>query len=146
MAELDIQAIPAFDDNYIWLLRGQNSSSAAVVDPGDAQPVLDKLQALGLKLDAIFITHHHRDHTGGIDQLLQHYQVPVYGPASSKIAQISHSLGDGDTLCFGGNEFRIVAVPGHTLDHIAYYSEHDSGEPVLILWRHLVWCRLWPTV
>ena len=128
---LDIQPIPAFDDNYIWLLQPRTGGPVAVIDPGDARPVLKRLRSLGVDLGAIFITHHHRDHTGGIDQLLQHYQVPVYGPVSSRITQISHRLTDGDRLDFGGVTFQVIAVPGHTLDHIAYYAEGNEEDPVL---------------
>ncbi|UTW45647.1 hydroxyacylglutathione hydrolase [bacterium SCSIO 12696] len=125
----DIQPISAFDDNYIWVIKPDNSNKVAVVDPGDAQPVLNYLQAKQLELTAIFITHHHWDHTGGIDALLAHKRVPVYGPDNPKISQIDQPLRHGDNVNFGGGQFQVIEVPGHTLDHIAYFL--DISEPLL---------------
>ncbi|MFU8784028.1 hydroxyacylglutathione hydrolase [Aliidiomarina sp.] len=125
-----ITPIPAFNDNYIWLLQEEapKASSAAqpcvVVDPGDAKPVLAYLQQHNLRLDAILITHHHWDHTGGVQELLQHYPCPVIGPASENIASISHTVREGEqfTLFAGQVIVSVLECPGHTLDHIAFYS------------------------
>jgi hydroxyacylglutathione hydrolase len=92
----DIIRIPAFKDNYIWLLR--KGAAAAVVDPGDARPVLDVLEREGLSLSAILITHHHADHQGGVTELLAQHSAEVFGPAAESIAGISKPLRGGDTV------------------------------------------------
>lgn len=119
-----IQAIPAFEDNYIWLLKSPHGQDCVVVDPGQAQPVLDALAQTGLNLAAILITHHHYDHTGGISQLVEEFGCPVYGPDNPQISGITHPVADGDvvTLDVLDTSFRVIACPGHTLDHIAFYS------------------------
>lgn len=118
----DVIPIPAFKDNYIWLLC--KGAAAVVVDPGDAQPVLDRLERDRLSLTAILITHHHADHQGGVAALLAHYPVEVFGPAAESITGITKSLRDGDTIRIASCdiEFQVIAVPGHTLGHIAYYG------------------------
>jgi hydroxyacylglutathione hydrolase len=117
-----IIAIPAFNDNYIWLLR--HGDFAAVVDPGVAAPVLEYLAAHGLKLAAILVTHHHGDHTGGVADLLARYPVPVYGPAAESIVGVDHPLHDGDRVKLPelDVEFTVLDVGGHTRGHIAYYG------------------------
>lgn len=119
-----ITPIPAFDDNYIWAIQPTSNAAAVVVDPGDEKPVLDWLKQQGVSLASILITHHHWDHTDGLLPLLEHYQVPVYGPNNPKIKGISHPVGDGDTFTPAGLEtsFRVIATPGHTLDHISFYA------------------------
>jgi hydroxyacylglutathione hydrolase len=119
----NIIPLPAFSDNYIWLLRRQDA--AAAVDPGDAAPVLQYCREHGLSLCAILITHHHADHTGGIAELVRHFACPVYGPANSGIAGISHPLHPGDLLQLTqpGLRLEVMATPGHTADHISYYGD-----------------------
>ncbi len=123
-----VSPIPAFHDNYIWLLRQENSADAVVVDPGDATPVLEALDNQQLRLTAILITHHHADHTGGVEQLLRRFDVPVYGPAGSPFSGISHPLKDSDQFRVLGQELSVREVPGHTLDHISYclYGEQPQ--------------------
>jgi hydroxyacylglutathione hydrolase len=128
---ITVDAIPAFVDNYFWLLvRGRK---AAVVDPGDAEPVRQALRSLGLELSAILITHHHGDHIGGVQDLLRDRRVPVFGPRAEQkqIPFIDHPLGDGDRVALPelDVEFEILAVPGHTLGHIAYYAAARGTEP-----------------
>ena len=116
----DVFAIPAFTDNYLWLLvRG---GDAVIVDPGDAAPVRRELAARELKLTAIFVTHWHPDHVGGLATLKARFEVPVYGPRAEadKIAGLTHLLDDGDHLQVLGSDFEVLALPGHTLGHIAY--------------------------
>jgi hydroxyacylglutathione hydrolase len=119
---LCVVAIPAFADNYLWLIH--NGVHAAVVDPGDAQPVLDVLISRNLTLAAILLTHHHADHVGGVPGLLRHRDVPVWGPHNPSIADITHGLGEGDRAGVPelGLELDVLEVPGHTLDHIAYVA------------------------
>ena len=120
---LKVEPIRAFADNYIWVIRGSaDPTRVAIVDPGDAAPVVSGLEERGLHLTCILITHHHPDHVGGIPDLLSRFSVPVYGPARETIPGITHKLGEGDrvTLAEMGLEFRILDVPGHTAGHIAY--------------------------
>lgn len=118
----DVIRIPAFKDNYIWLLR--KGASAVVVDPGDARPVLEVLEREGLTLAAILITHHHADHQGGVVRLLEHRPVEVFGPEMESITALTHPLRGGETISLAsiGEAFRVIAVPGHTLGHLAYYG------------------------
>ena len=113
-------AIPAFKDNYIWALQ-TGPNSLAVIDPGDAAPVLAVLAERQAHLSAILITHHHRDHTGGIAALLEHFAVPVYGPGNENIAGISQPLTEGDLVQLQHlAPLQVLQVPGHTRGHIAY--------------------------
>ncbi len=116
----EIIAIPAFSDNYIWAIVGPGS--AAVVDPGDAGPVLRFLEARGLRLSAILITHHHGDHVGGVEALRTQADVPVFGPAGESIPALTHRLREGDRVDLSavGARFEVLEVPGHTRGHIAY--------------------------
>jgi hydroxyacylglutathione hydrolase len=115
---LEVDFIPAFKDNYIWLLR--RGDRAAVVDPGDAAPVMARLQAEGLRLEAILVTHHHADHQGGVAALAGHWPAAVFGPADESIIARSRPLSGGERIDVLGQEFQVLAVPGHTAGHIAY--------------------------
>jgi hydroxyacylglutathione hydrolase len=118
---LHIAPIPAFDDNYVWLLH--DGRDAVVVDPGDAVPVLATLAELNLSLRAILITHHHGDHTGGVRALLEQGAVPVYGPQAEKISTLTHRLSAGDSLDLAAlGQFTVLELPGHTAGHIAFYD------------------------
>ncbi len=119
--------LPAFSDNYIWMIQDADNPRVVLVDPGDAAPALAALAHRNLELAAILITHHHGDHTGGITKLRGHYQVPVYGPAREAIAQVTHPVVDGDILHLGeaGLSFEVMDVPGHTRGHVAYWG-HGS--------------------
>lgn len=118
----DIIRIPAFKDNYIWLLR--KGAAAVVVDPGDAGPVLEVLDREGLVLTAIVITHHHADHQGGVAGLLARYPAAVFGPQVESITGLSRPLRGGETIDLPGLgvAFEVIAVPGHTLGHLAYHG------------------------
>jgi len=111
--------IPAFADNYIWLLRHDNK--AAVVDPGDAGPVIEHLEREGIELCAIVNTHHHGDHVGGNQGLLARWPVPVFGPACEQIPGRTRALVEGDTFTLAGIglELSVLDIPGHTSGHIA---------------------------
>lgn len=118
---LKVLTVPAFQDNYLWLIH--DGAHAAVVDPGDAVPILGALAANGLALAAILLTHHHADHVGGVPALLQRFDVPVFGPRSDGIPHVTHPLAEGDTIDVPKLDlsFDIIDVPGHTRGHIAYY-------------------------
>lgn len=118
---LDVIPIPAFSDNYIWMLR--NGASAAVVDPGEEEPVLAALEADGLALEAILLTHHHHDHTGGVEALLRAFpRAAVFAPVDRRILAATHRVGEGDQAALAGLGVRlqVLEVPGHTATHIAY--------------------------
>lgn len=117
-----ISALPAVTDNYIWLLQDHSSQHCAVVDPGDAAPVLAWLeQHPQWSLSDILITHHHLDHVGGVERLKAATGAKVYGPANEKIPARDVALNDNDRIQVLGWEFDVLAVPGHTLGHIAFY-------------------------
>jgi hydroxyacylglutathione hydrolase len=118
--------IPAFRDNYIWTLR--NAGHAAVVDPGDAAPVLAWLDANGVQLSAIIATHHHADHVGGVEALRARYDVPVFGPARESIPRRTQGLVEGDRIDVPGVDVSlgIYDIPGHTAGHIACYASGDD--------------------
>ena len=118
----EVVPVKAFKDNYVWTLR--NARYAAVVDPGEARPVLDYLAAEKLELAAILATHHHADHVGGIADLLQSRKVPVYGPRNEPIATLTRPVSEGDEVAIPelGVAFSVLDIPGHTRAHIAYYG------------------------
>lgn len=115
----DILLIPAFKDNYIWLLA--RDGRAAVVDPGDAGPVIARLEADGLRLETILITHHHADHQGGVAELVERWQPRVFGPAEESITGCTDPLAGGETIEVLGQRVTVLPVGGHTRGHIAYY-------------------------
>ncbi len=119
--------IPAFADNYIWLLREEGK--AAVVDPGDAAPVIAYLERERLELAAILNTHHHGDHVGGNRALLARWPVPVFGPARETIPGVTRALAEGDTITLPGVglALSVLDVPGHTAGHIACVGRLASG-------------------
>lgn len=130
---LEITPVKAFSDNYLWLFRQAGSKLACVVDPGDASPVLAALAAQKLELCAILLTHHHADHIGGVNELLQHFTVPVYGPESKAIPQVTHALHEGDSLRVCETDFEVLEIPGHTLDHIAYFAQTPGASQAPVL-------------
>ncbi len=127
----NIIPIPAFYDNYIWLVNSSDAAQdeaatcqgAFIVDPGLADPVIEALTRLEWPPLGILITHHHDDHVGGIKPLLREYDIPVYGPARGNIPALTHPLHDGDAIVLSDDlSFTILETPGHTSDHIVYYN------------------------
>jgi hydroxyacylglutathione hydrolase len=121
--------LPAFDDNYLWLLH--DGCQAIVVDPGDEQPVLRALQAHGLQLQAILVTHHHADHVGGVAALRLATGAQVYGPAGEDIPEPVQRFSEGGHVELLGLRFEVLDVPGHTAGHIAWYCPSVDGSPLL---------------
>jgi hydroxyacylglutathione hydrolase len=123
---LSVLTVPAFEDNYLWLIN--DGVHAAVVDPGDAAPIIEALASHGLALTAILLTHHHADHVGGVSELLRRFKVPVFGPRHENIAGVTHPLAEGDRLTVPemGLHLEVLDVPGHTRGHIAYVAP-DPG-------------------
>jgi hydroxyacylglutathione hydrolase len=115
----------AFQDNYIWLPRGKSDSACAVVDPGDAKPVRRRCRELGFRPSAILCTHHHYDHSDGIEELVEEFGIPVYGPAGENIPRRTHALAEGDRFSLPelGLDFEVFDVPGHTAGHIAFLCQ-----------------------
>lgn len=121
---LEVTPVPALNDNYVWLVHGQDRSRVAIVDPGEAAPVREVLHSHGLQPEAILVTHRHWDHVNGIQALLKDYDIPVYGPADEPVPERRNELRDGDRVSLPGLglEFQVMAIPGHTLGHIAYHG------------------------
>ena len=133
---MKLEALPAFSDNYIWMLH--DGRQAIVVDPGDATPVQAALEAQGLALAGILVTHHHDDHVGGLAALRPRLHHPdgsegrVYGPARENIPRPFVALNNGDSVTVMGLKFEVLDVPGHTAGHIAYlHSPSDGTAPIL---------------
>jgi hydroxyacylglutathione hydrolase len=126
-----IIGLPAFSDNYIWLIVDANK--AAVIDPGDGQVVANYLQQNNLALDSILITHHHADHTGGIELLQSLFAATVYLPVlTNKTPQATvKRVKDLDTIEVLGETAHVIATPGHTLDHICYYFPKLENQSIL---------------
>jgi len=121
--------IPAFTDNYLWLLH--DGQRALIVDPGDASPVLQALKDNQLQLESILVTHHHADHTGGVNALREATGARVFGPAHEQIPGPFTPLEDGDTVPVLGLDFQVIDVPGHTAGHIAFFTPEADGKPLL---------------
>ncbi|WP_070968492.1 hydroxyacylglutathione hydrolase [Vibrio sonorensis] len=120
---LDIKSIPAFNDNYIWLIENSDRR-CAVVDPGDAEPVIRYLEQGGLTLETILLTHHHKDHVGGVSELVRRYpNVTVVGPKNDPVPPLTHSVSEGDQISLFDETFLVVDIGGHTLGHIGYIGD-----------------------
>ena len=125
---LIIEPIKAFDDNYIWLMTKNNKS--VVVDPGDASEIVKLIDNQAINLEGVLITHHHYDHTNGLSELIEKKNLKVFGPRNN-ISEINNIVGDSDQFDLIGIHFEVLEIPGHTLDHIAFYT-FNNGNPVLL--------------
>ncbi|NBX53787.1 MAG: hydroxyacylglutathione hydrolase [Betaproteobacteria bacterium] len=126
---MQLTPLPAFNDNYLWLWH--NHTHAVVVDPGDGEVVLQALQRTQLQLQAILVTHHHADHTGGVDMLRNATQATVYGPAGEAIPGPFVPVSGGDAFDWQGHRIEVIDVPGHTAGHIAYFVPAAHTTPLL---------------
>ena len=126
---MTLHPVPAFNDNYIWVLH--NGQRALIVDPGEATGVTDWLATNDLVLDTILITHHHPDHTGGVDELRERTGARVIGPVRERMPEPLQRVQGGDAIDVLGLRFEIIDVPGHTAGHIAYFCAHVDGAPLL---------------
>ncbi|MDB5833150.1 MAG: hydroxyacylglutathione hydrolase [Caballeronia sp.] len=136
MKTLEYVPVPAFEDNYIWLVS--DGHNAVVVDPGDAAPVEAYLTKRGWRLTAILLTHHHHDHVGGVAKLLVSQsadgEIPVIGPAGEAIEHLTRRVKQGDHVSIASPalDCSVIDVPGHTAGHIAYFQPGDpQGTPHL---------------
>jgi hydroxyacylglutathione hydrolase len=116
---LEIVGVPAFSDNYLWLVHDEDSGETAVVDPGDAAPVLAESKRLGWTIGQVWNTHWHPDHTGGNIAVKEATGATISGPASETIPGRDVALAEGDAVRLGNHVGQVIAVPGHTLGHIA---------------------------
>jgi hydroxyacylglutathione hydrolase len=123
---ISIHTIPALTDNYIWLIEHTESKNCLIIDPGEASPVLDVLTQLHLTPLAILVTHHHPDHIDGIDEILSHYPIPVYGKDSARVSSITHLLSDLTHLSFTPSfpTISVLDIPGHTQIHSAFLIDN----------------------
>ena len=126
MVMLEIVPVPAFTDNYIWLVHDPDSGETAVVDPGDAAPPLAEAERRGWTITQVWNTHWHPDHTGGNVAVKAATGARISGPAAESIHGRDVALAEGDTLRIGSHEGRVIEIPGHTLGHIALYFEDDG--------------------
>ena len=122
---LQIVAVPAFSDNYLWLLHDDASEETAVVDPGDAAPVLAEAERRGWTIGQVWNTHWHPDHTGGNLAVKQATGARISGPADERIPGRDVTLSEGDEVRLGTHVGRVIAVPGHTLGHVAIIFDDD---------------------
>jgi hydroxyacylglutathione hydrolase len=123
---LEIVPVPAFSDNYLWLVHDSESGETAVVDPGDAAPVLAEADRRGWRIGQVWNTHWHPDHTGGNLAIKEASGARISGPASEDIPGLDVALAEGDTVRLGGHVGRVIAVAGHTLGHIALIFDDDK--------------------
>ena len=124
---LTVEPIKAFTDNYIWLVSTNEGS--IVIDPGESKSIQKLIDNKTIDLKGILITHHHYDHTNGLSELVKKNELEVYGPVNN-IDGINHRLNDKDKISIIGIDFDIISIPGHTLDHIGFYSA-NANNPIL---------------
>lgn len=131
-----VTGLPAFNDNYIWVIQtATNAQCVAVVDPGDAAPVMDYCRRHGCLPEKVWLTHHHADHTGGVAELsawvkAQGGELSVYGPSMETIPDVTHPLGGGECFHFGDLTIGVLSLPGHTWGHLAYVvNDADQKMP-----------------
>ena len=119
---LELVTIPALSDNYTFLLHDSDSGDTAVIDVPEAGPILDALSNRGWSLTEIWLTHHHHDHIGGVDDLLKHHDAKVVGAQADRhrLPSLNREVSEGDVFDFGGERVEVLDVSGHTVGHIAF--------------------------
>jgi hydroxyacylglutathione hydrolase len=120
-----VELVPIFEDNYVFMIINPMTRETLCVDPGTAAPILEYLKDHDLTLSGILITHHHNDHIGGVQKILEQKSVPVYAPMKNKnhIPFASHYVHEGDRISLASFDFTVLELPGHTLGHVAYWNE-----------------------
>lgn len=119
---MNLNSIPAFQDNYIWVLNN-DAGKCLIVDPGETAPLLNAIEENGWQPEAILLTHHHKDHTGGVKALLKRFPgIIVYGPQETAAKGATSIVNEGDKVSFAGLKFDVIATPGHTAGHVCYYA------------------------
>lgn len=124
---MKIIQIPLLRDNYGYLVVGEKTNQAAIVDPSEAEPVLRRITQEQVTLTAILNTHHHRDHTGGNEGLLAAQKVKVYGHKSdrARVFGMTDGVDEGDEIQIGELKGKVFFIPGHTTGHVAYLFEDN---------------------
>ncbi len=129
---LHAQAVPILSDNYAWLLRDEATGATALVDPADARACIAAVDAAGGRLDMILLTHHHNDHTAGVDEVRARFGCPVVGAAADvrRLPRLDQAVREGDEVALGDTRLRVIDTPGHTVGHVSFLS--DGQAPVLL--------------
>jgi hydroxyacylglutathione hydrolase len=120
--------VPILKDNYAWLLRDSGTGATAIVDPAEAEPIIEALEKAGGRLDMILLTHHHADHTAGVDAVRARFRCPVVGAAADeyRLPKLDETLKEGDTVRLGDSVGRVIETPGHTIGQINFFFP-DGG-------------------
>jgi hydroxyacylglutathione hydrolase len=115
--------VPILKDNYAWLLREDSTGATAIVDPADAQPIIEALEKAGGRLDLILLTHHHADHIAGVDEVRARFNCPVVGASADqhRLPKLDEAVKEGDTVRFGNTSAQVIDTPGHTRGQINYF-------------------------
>src|ERR1700742_4006081 len=123
--------VPILKDNYAWLLRDSSTGATAIVDPADAEPIIEAIEQAGGRLDLILLTHHHSDHIAGVDEVRARFGAKVVGAAADahRLPKLDQALKEGDTVTFGSTSARVIDTPGHTRGQINYFF--PDGEILL---------------
>ena len=119
---VSVEIVPQLQDNYSYIVLENKTKDSIIVDPAESNSILQKIEKQHLKLQSILLTHHHNDHTAGVKNILKYHDVPVYSP-SKNILGTTHLIKDDVTIKFNFINFKIIATPGHTKDHVIYYNE-----------------------
>tara|TARA_Y100001970_G_C14220487_1_gene852366 strand:+ start:1065 stop:1829 length:765 start_codon:yes stop_codon:yes gene_type:complete len=122
---ISIHLLPQLKDNYSYLIEDKNTKSVIIIDPAESSNITNYVEKNNLNLNSIILTHHHSDHTAGVNDLLKNYKIPVYSP-NKEIDGTTNVVFDNDILNLGFIDIKVISTPGHTLDHVVYYSEKNQ--------------------